>query len=136
MKVVIIEDETAAVERLKKLLAVLAPQEIISAVLESVSAAVLWLRNYPEPDLIFLDVQLSDGLCFEIFESISVLSPIIFTTAYDEYTLKAFKLNSIDYLLKPIREKELAQSIRKYKKLADANQQKVVSILYSNFSKI
>jgi DNA-binding LytR/AlgR family response regulator len=117
MKVVIIEDEAAAVERLKKLLAFVAPRAIILVVLDSVNDSVLWLRNYPEPDLIFLDVQLSDGLCFEIFESISILTPIIFTTAYDEYALKAFKFNSIDYLLKPIRKKELAQSIRKYKEL-------------------
>lgn len=125
MNVVIIEDESSAVERLKKLLSVVAPQAKILAVLDSVSDAILWLSNYPEPDLLFLDVQLSDGLCFEIFESISFNSPIIFTTAYDEYALKAFKFNSIDYLLKPIREKELAQSICKYKELTDANKNEV-----------
>src|SRR5690606_8124826 len=85
------------------------------AVLNSVRESVAWFESHPEPDLIFLDIQLGDGISFEIFEKVQPKSAIIFTTAFDEYAVKAFKFNSIDYLLKPINENELKNAIRKFK---------------------
>lgn len=115
MKVIIIEDEKPAARRLSRLLEELGTE--VTTLLHSVSEAVEWFQQNPHPDLIFLDIQLSDGLSFEIFDLIDVHSAIIFTTAYDEYALQAFKLNSIDYLLKPIDEEELSAAVRKFEKL-------------------
>ena len=112
MQTVIIEDEKPAARLLQRKLEKLGI--VPMAMLHSVAEACLWFENNPHPDLIFLDIQLSDGLSFEIFERVSVDSGIIFTTAYDEYALKAFKLNSIDYLLKPIDEDELEAAIGKF----------------------
>jgi len=112
-RIIIIEDEKPAARRLSRLLE---KNGFISEImLHSVAESIKWLQNNPNPDLIFLDIQLSDGLSFEIFESVKVDSAIIFTTAYDEYALKAFKLNSIDYLLKPIDPDELKAAIDKFK---------------------
>ena len=113
MNVLIIEDEKPAARRLKRLLDELDLE--VQHMLHSVEDAVEWFQNNTHPDLIFLDIQLSDGLSFEIFEEVEVNSAIIFTTAYDEYALKAFKLNSIDYLLKPIDDDELAIAVKKFK---------------------
>ena len=112
MNVLIIEDEKPAARRLNRMLAELKID--VQQMLHSVEESLNWLQNNEHPDLIFLDIQLSDGLSFEIFEEIEVKSAIIFTTAYDEYALKAFKLNSIDYLLKPIDEDELKSAVEKY----------------------
>ena len=112
MNVLIIEDEAPAARRLNRMLQSL--NITANAMLHSVQEAVEWFQGNPHPDLIFLDIQLSDGLSFEIFEAVEVKSAIIFTTAYDEYALQAFKLNSIDYLLKPIDEDELASAVKKY----------------------
>ena len=109
----IIEDEKPAARRLQRLL--LKEGIAVPVLLHSVAEAVRWLQNNPEPDLIFLDIQLSDGLSFEIFEKVDITSAIIFTTAYDQYALKAFKLNSIDYLLKPIDTEELHHAIIQFK---------------------
>ncbi|WP_457615494.1 LytR/AlgR family response regulator transcription factor [Lutibacter sp.] len=117
MKVVIIEDEKPAARRLGRLLNNMGIQPLV--MLHSVEGAIKWFYENEHPDLLFLDIQLSDGLSFEIFEEVEVKSAIIFTTAYDEYALKAFKLNSIDYLLKPIDTDELAQAIRKFKNIKD-----------------
>ncbi|MEN8124987.1 MAG: LytTR family DNA-binding domain-containing protein [Bacteroidota bacterium] len=114
MKVIIIEDEKPAARRLSRMLANLDIKT--HQMLHSVKESIQWFLNNPHPDLILLDIQLSDGLSFEIFEEINIQSAIIFTTAYDEYALKAFKLNSIDYLLKPIDEDELKTAIEKYNK--------------------
>lgn len=111
--VLIIEDERPSARRLKRMLEKLGVK--VTEVLESVEESVKWFKNNPNPDLIFLDIQLGDGLSFEIFEEVKVQSAIIFTTAYDEYALRAFKLNSIDYLLKPIDEMELLAALEKYK---------------------
>jgi len=113
MNVLIIEDEKPAARRLNRMLAELDIE--VQQMLHSVEESLSWLQNNPHPDLIFLDIQLSDGLSFEIFEEIEVKSAIIFTTAYDEYALKAFKLNSIDYLLKPLDEDELKVAVNKFK---------------------
>jgi DNA-binding LytR/AlgR family response regulator len=112
MKVVIVEDEKPAARRLQRLLE--KQQLDVQAVLHSVQEAVAYLSSNHHPELIFLDIQLSDGLSFEIFEHIELQAPIIFTTAYDEYALQAFKLNSIDYLLKPIDEEELQTAVNKW----------------------
>lgn len=115
MNVLIIEDEKPAARRLARLLTEL--KVSVSTMLHSVEEAVEWFQNNEHPDLIFLDIQLSDGLSFEIFDLVEVNSAIIFTTAYDEYALQAFKLNSIDYLLKPIDDEELESAVRKYQNL-------------------
>ncbi len=112
MRIVIVEDEKPAARRLVRLIENLGFN--VEMTLHSVSEAVDWFLNHKNPDLILLDIQLSDGLSFEIFDEVSIESPIIFTTAYDEYALKAFKLNSIDYLLKPIDEDELKLAIEKF----------------------
>ena len=113
MITLIIEDEKPAARLLQRKLEKL--DVTVETMLHSVEESVQWFENNPHPDLIFLDIQLSDGLSFEIFEKIDIKSAIIFTTAYDEYALKAFKLNSIDYLLKPIDEDDLETAVSKYK---------------------
>ena len=113
LKVIIIEDERPAARRLQRMLSSMGIEPL--AMLHSVKESLDWFLANEHPDLILLDIQLSDGLAFEIFEQIKVKSPIIFTTAYDEYALKAFKLNSIDYLLKPIDEDELRAAMDKYR---------------------
>ena len=115
MRVIIIEDEKPAARRLNRMLNAFGIEPI--AMLHSVEESINWFYNNEHPDLLFLDIQLSDGLSFEIFEEIEVKSAIIFTTAYDEYALKAFKLNSVDYLLKPIDTDELENAINQFKKL-------------------
>ncbi|WP_237275391.1 LytR/AlgR family response regulator transcription factor [Tenacibaculum ovolyticum] len=113
MNVIIIEDEKPAARRLSRMLSGLNIE--VQTMLHSVEESINWFQDNKHPDLIFLDIQLSDGLSFEIFEEIEVKSAIIFTTAYDEYALKAFKLNSIDYLLKPLDEDELKVAVDKFK---------------------
>lgn len=113
MNIIIIEDEKPAARLLQRKVEKLGLQ--INTLLHSVEESINWFHNNPHPDLIFLDIQLSDGLSFEIFETIDIKSAVIFTTAYDEYALRAFKLNSIDYLLKPIDEEDLETAISKFK---------------------
>ncbi|MDH6359082.1 LytTR family DNA-binding domain-containing protein [Parabacteroides sp. PF5-9] len=113
MKVLIIEDEKAAVRNLKALLLDIDHNIEILAVTDSITESIEWLRNHPEPDLIFVDIHLADGSAFEIFEHIHIKSPVIFTTAYDEYALKAFKVNSVDYLLKPIDRNAIENALDK-----------------------
>ncbi|MBN2087112.1 response regulator transcription factor [Candidatus Peregrinibacteria bacterium] len=115
MNCLIIEDEKEAAIKLAGLIKKHDQNIVILDTIQSVKNAVIWLNNNETPDLIFMDIQLSDGLSFEIFEQTIVKAPVIFTTAYDEYALKAFKVNSIDYLLKPIDQSELDQAIDKYK---------------------
>lgn len=118
MKVIIIEDEALSAKHLTRLLTESGEAVVILTVLDSVKAAVRWLSENPNPDLIFMDIQLSDGLCFDIFELCPVASPVVFTTAYDEYAIRAFKVNSIDYLLKPISPVDLQASLKKFFKIA------------------
>jgi len=134
MNCLVIEDEKMAAERLCKLIHGYDPKLEVVDTLPSVKKSVEFLQQNPSPDLIFMDIQLADGLSFEIFENTPVQTPVIFTTAYDEYALKAFKVNSIDYLLKPIDEKELAAAIDKYKSNqapVQVSQQVVDNILHS-----
>ena len=114
MKILIIEDEYHAVKYLSNLIKEVVPTAQILETLDSVSDAVEWLTNNPAPDLIFMDIQLADGLSFSIFKKVKVTAPVIFTTAFDQYTLEAFKINSVDYLLKPIEVTELRNAIQKY----------------------
>ncbi len=117
MRILLIEDEKLAADRLANMLLRLdSTAEIVATVL-SVRKAVAMLQLRPRLDLIFMDIQLADGLSFEIFEQVPVEAPVIFTTAYDAYAIKAFKVNSIDYLLKPIDEEELHTALEKFRKL-------------------
>jgi len=132
MNVLIIEDEKPAARRLNRMLNDLGVE--VNQMLHSVEESIAWFQENQHPDLIFLDIQLSDGLSFEIFEHIDIQSAIIFTTAYDEYALKAFKLNSIDYLLKPIDEDELSAAVNKYK--GQLSQQTDVQLNFEDIRKL
>lgn len=121
MKVVIVEDERLASKRLKLLLKIVEPGIEIVQILESVDDAVNWFSQNTKPDLIFMDIQLDDGISFEIFDAVKIDCPVIFTTAYNEYAIRAFKVNSVDYLLKPIGQEALEMSIQKFKKLFIGN---------------
>ncbi|GAF90830.1 unnamed protein product, partial [marine sediment metagenome] len=121
MKVLIIEDEKPAADKLEILLRRYDPNIEIAAKLESVAKTVAWLGNMEnQVDLLFMDIQLADGLSFEIFKRINVNQPVIFTTAYNEYAIEAFKVNSIDYLLKPVNYEALAQSMKKLESLRES----------------
>ena len=115
MKVLIIENEKPAAQRLIRLLKNSGQDIEIVHWLESVETSTNWLMENPCPDLIFMDIQLDDGLCFEIFENIEVKAPVIFTTAFDEYALRAFKVNSVDYILKPVDQEALNKALDKYR---------------------
>jgi two-component system, LytTR family, response regulator LytT len=115
MNILIVEDEELAVKKIKKTLLQVEPSANVVGITESIQATVEWLENNTKPDLILMDIELSDGQSFEIFNRVKVNSAVIFTTSYDEYALKAFKVNSIDYLLKPIQSEDLEAAIGKYK---------------------
>jgi len=115
MNILIIEDEEPAAERLKKMVQEIEPDATLFGPVDSVQSSVKWLKEHTAPDLIFMDINLADGSSFEIFRQTNLLSPVIFTTAYDEYAILAFKFNSIDYLLKPIKKEELVNAVNKYK---------------------
>lgn len=120
LNILLIEDEEPAAQRLQKmLLDVIGPANIPPSIV-SIASGIKWFEENPMPDLIFSDIQLSDGLGFEIFKVSDITCPIIFTTAYDQYAIEAFKVNSIDYLLKPIKKEELEAAYRKFKKLQAA----------------
>jgi len=121
MNILIIEDEPLVAKDLQNQLLKLVPHSHILAVISSVERAINWFKDNAMPDLILSDIQLSDGISFDIFEKLHLQCPIIFTTAYDEYAIRAFKLNSIDYLLKPIDQKELAAALDKYQALSNKN---------------
>lgn len=120
MNVLIIEDEPLAAQRLETLVGEILPAAKVIDKIDSVKKSVQWLQKNTPPDLILMDIQLADGLSFQIFEQAEVKSPVIFTTAYDEYALKAFKVNSIDYILKPVDKTELAAALKKLDGLKNA----------------
>ena len=122
MNVLLVEDEITAARGLRKMLAEIDPNIHVLAHLVSVQDTVAWLSSHNPPDLIFLDIQLKDGLSFDIFKEIDCLAPIIFCTAFDHYALEAFKLNSIDYLLKPYHKEELEIAIKKFRKISGRGQ--------------
>lgn len=115
-KILIIEDEKLNADRLTRLLRTIIPQVTIIAVLESVSESIAWFEQNSTPDLVMMDVRLSDGLSFDLLKKVDMDCPIIFTTAYDEYAVQAFKYNGVDYLLKPIEPEELEHALRKVEK--------------------
>ncbi len=117
MKVLIIEDEELAVKKLRKTLESVDETAEVVGVADSIRSSVNWLEQNPSPDLILMDIELADGQSFEIFDKVEVKSTVIFTTSYDEYALKAFKVNSVDYLLKPIQKEDLAAALNKLRSL-------------------
>ncbi|MDR1331237.1 MAG: LytTR family DNA-binding domain-containing protein [Tannerella sp.] len=121
MRILIVEDETVASENLVAMLAETGVSVEIVGITESIEQTVRWLQANPSPDLIFMDIHLSDGAAFSIFSAIRVETPIIFTTAYDEYALEAFKVNSIDYLLKPVKMDDLRRALDKFGKLTNSD---------------
>ena len=122
MKIAIIEDEEMAVQQLKSLLPACIANADVVAVIDTVEEAVAWLNTRPVVDLLLLDIHLADGSCFAIFQQCKIDIPVIFTTAYDQYAIRAFEVNSIDYLLKPVRTEKLQQALDKFKRLTSRNQ--------------
>ena len=120
MKILIVEDEELAVEKLKKTLARVDETAQVIGVTGSIFASINWLASNPLPDLILMDIELADGQSFEIFDRIRVKSPVIFITSYDEYALRAFKVNSIDYLLKPVQKEDLQAALEKFRELKES----------------
>ena len=118
-KILIIEDEQPAAKRLEKMLVEIVPNFELMNRCDSIEASVAYIRSGAKPDLIFLDIQLGDGLSFDIFKQVEINCPIIFTTAYDEVAIRAFELNSIDYILKPVSKEKLEKSIEKYRKISN-----------------
>ncbi|MES2331872.1 MAG: LytTR family DNA-binding domain-containing protein [Bacteroidota bacterium] len=117
MKILIIEDEKPAAEKLQKALAKVNGDIHFAGILNSVSASIDWLKNNPQPDLVMMDIELTDGLSFKIFDAVKLTCPVIFTTAFDEYWQEAFEHNGIDYLLKPIKQDKLEFALKKYHSL-------------------
>jgi two-component system, LytTR family, response regulator LytT len=117
MKILIVEDETAAYENLVEIISGIDPSIQIAGNTESIRQTIGWLKTNQMPDLILMDIHLSDGIAFSIFNNITIETPVIFTTAYDEYAIEAFKVNSIDYLLKPIKAEEMERALVKFRKL-------------------
>lgn len=117
MNILIVEDEDLAVKKIQKTLLSVETQATVAGVTDSIKSTVEWLQQHPPPDLILMDIELADGQSFEIFKLADITSPVIFTTSYDEYALKAFKVNSIDYLLKPVQKEELQAALDKYKQM-------------------
>ncbi len=120
MKILLIEDEDPAAKRLQKMLQEVLPDAEVTDNIVSVSSGIKWFKENELPDLIISDIQLSDGLSFEIFKAVEIVCPVIFTTAYDQYAIEAFTVNSIDYLLKPIKKEELAAALHKFNKIKPA----------------
>lgn len=135
MKLLIIEDEYHAQKYLSNLLKEVIPTAQILDMLDSVEDAVEWFKNNAAPDLIFMDIQLADGLSFNIFKKVEVNAPVIFTTAFDQYTLQAFKVNSVDYLLKPVDEVDLKKAVDKFHQIYDNkavyNQESLLKVINS-----
>ena len=122
MLALIVEDEPIAARTLRQLVAELAPDLVLEGPLATVEAAAARLAATPAPDLVFMDVQLADGLCFEIFDALPLAVPVIFTTAFDAFALKAFEVFGIDYLLKPIKPERLALALAKWRRLRASGQ--------------
>src|SRR6186713_3287408 len=117
MKIFIVEDEDLAVKKLKKTLQTVDEDAVVVGHADSIKSSVEWLQSNPTPDLILMDIELADGQSFEIFNQAKVKSPVIFITSYDEYALKAFKVNSIDYLLKPVQKEDLHAALEKFRQM-------------------
>lgn len=132
MKALILEDEAFAADRLANMLSELAPDMEIVDQLEGVEETVNWFANHPSPDLVFMDIHLADGSCFEIFDQVQLTCPIIFTTAYDQYAIKAFEVNSLSYLLKPLEKDALQKALDKF----EAAHQKPLPFNYTELAQL
>ena len=121
MRYLIIEDEPLAQEELVRMLKALDPNFVLLASIDSVKQSIEWFNNNEQPDIVFMDIHLSDNICFEIFNKVEITAPVIFTTAYDQYAIEAFKTNGIAYLLKPIEEDELIAALKKFRTLTNTN---------------
>ncbi|MFC5412435.1 LytR/AlgR family response regulator transcription factor [Larkinella bovis] len=120
MTILLIEDEEATARRLRRMVQDVEPTAVVVGTTVSVEESVEWLQTHPKPDLVLMDIELADGQSFEIFNRVAVTSPVIFTTAYDEYAIKAFRVNSIDYLLKPVKEDDLRNALGKLQRMREA----------------
>jgi len=129
MNILIIEDEQATARHTKKMLEEIDPDMIVMGIIDSIESAVKWFRTHSEPDLILLDVHLADGLSFEIFKEVEITCPVIFATAYDQYAIQAFRVNSVDYLLKPISKEALNEGLKKYRKVIQPNTSHAIDYL-------
>jgi two-component system response regulator LytT len=129
MKILIVEDEDLAVKKLQKTLAAVSPSAKVVGTTDSIKSTVEWLQQNDQPDLILMDIELADGQSFEIFNLTEVNSPVIFTTSYDEFALKAFKVNSVDYLLKPIQKEDLQAALEKFQKIKSSAEVKIESLV-------
>ncbi len=128
MNILIVEDEELAVKKLQKTLLAVDPSASVAGVTDSIQSTVEWLNGNAQPDLILMDIELADGQSFEIFNQVEVKCPVVFTTSYDEYALKAFKVNTIDYLLKPVQKEELDAALNKYRKFHSNTAADVINI--------
>ena len=130
MKILIVEDELHAAQLLRKMLGNLLPEAQVLSVIDSIEDTVDWWKTHPAPDLCFMDIQLADGLSFEIFHQVKVTCPVIFSTAFDQYAVEAFRMNGLDYLLKPIVENDLAEAIRRFhRQKTDLIQEQVMEMV-------
>lgn len=136
MRYLIIEDEPLAQEELKRMLKILDDEFTLLASIDSVKESIEWLRKNEQPDIIFMDIHLSDNICFEIFNEVDVKVPVIFTTAYDQYAIEAFKTNGIAYLLKPIEEDELISALKKFRTLTNTNANQDLSTIHSQIQQL
>ncbi len=121
MKALLIEDEKFAVQQVRSLLNEADPEIVIIDVLDSIESSLEWFKDHDQPDLVFMDVHLADGSCFEIFNHIKISCPVVFITAYDQYALEAFRVNGLDYLLKPLKMKDLERSLERYYEIRSQN---------------
>jgi DNA-binding LytR/AlgR family response regulator len=135
MRILIVENEKPAAERLGRLLRKEDANTVIEGITETVEGTVNWLANHPAPDLIFMDILLDDGICFELFDTIKVEIPVIFTTAYDEYALRAFRVNSVDYLLKPVDEVSLHNAMEKFRTYHSGYRADILKQLSGDFTR-
>jgi DNA-binding LytR/AlgR family response regulator len=129
MNILIIEDEQATARHTKKMLEEIDPDVNVLGIVDSIESAVRWFRSHSEPDLLLLDIHLADGLSFEIFKEVEITCPVIFATAYDQYAIQAFRVNSVDYLLKPISKEALIEGLKKFKMVKQPNNSPTIDYL-------
>jgi two-component system, LytTR family, response regulator LytT len=129
MNILIVEDEDLAIEKLRATILEVEEMAVIAGVTNSIQSTVRWMETNPQPDLVLMDIELTDGLSFEIFNRTDVKCPVIFTTSYDAYAIRAFKFNSIDYLLKPVEKEDLKTALEKYHKYSDRNSNTVLPVM-------
>ncbi|HSY75714.1 MAG TPA: LytTR family DNA-binding domain-containing protein [Bacteroidia bacterium] len=134
MRILIVEDEIHAAERLKKLLHTIDPGIQVMTVCDSVESSVAWLKNNPWPELIFMDIEIADGRSFDIFKNVTVTSPVVFVTSYNEFAIKAIKLNALDYLLKPIDKEELKEAVLKAQRMQNSGEKPDYQSAYNSIA--